>query len=115
MDSALPVLCPSVVNVSSGQITSIMDCYSATKLIYHARTPTKALLSYCRSFFQSVCILGYCLLPEALALIACRIFAIALHGTLLFALRITVIMVGFLWATWGNKMKMKFEALYEQY
>ncbi|GAU87484.1 hypothetical protein RvY_00319 [Ramazzottius varieornatus] len=54
------------------------------------------------SFFQSVCILGYCLLPEALALIACRIFAIALHGTVLFALRTTVITVGFLWATWAS-------------
>ncbi|OQV21278.1 Protein YIPF6 [Hypsibius exemplaris] len=55
------------------------------------------------SFFQSVCILGYCLLPPALALIACRIFAVTLgtHLTVLFALRIVVTAVGFLWATWA--------------
>jgi len=55
-----------------------------------------------RSFFQSVCVLGYCLLPTAIALILCRIILIAQQSTLLFTLRCIISEIGFLWATYGK-------------
>ncbi|KYN02699.1 Protein YIPF6 [Cyphomyrmex costatus] len=54
------------------------------------------------SFFQSVCVLGYCLLPTAIALILCRIILIVQQSTLLFTLRLVISMVGFLWATYAS-------------
>lgn len=54
------------------------------------------------SFFQSVCVLGYCLLPTAIALILCRIILIVQQTTLLFALRFVITMIGFLWATYAS-------------
>ncbi|KAJ8922466.1 hypothetical protein NQ315_007494 [Exocentrus adspersus] len=54
------------------------------------------------SFFQSVCVLGYCLLPTTIALIVCRVILLAKQTTLLFFLRFVVSMVGFAWATYGN-------------
>lgn len=54
------------------------------------------------SFFQSVCVLGYCLLPTAIALILCRIILIAQQTTLLFILRFIITMIGFLWATYAS-------------
>lgn len=54
------------------------------------------------SFFQSVCVLGYCLLPTAIALILCRIILIAQQSTLLFILRFVITMIGFLWATYAS-------------
>ncbi|XP_055331492.1 protein YIPF6-like [Paramacrobiotus metropolitanus] len=64
-------------------------------------TLNSKLLGGSISFFQSVCILGYCLLPPAMALITCRILAVSLqhHDTVLFLLRIIFTTVGFLWAT----------------
>lgn len=55
-----------------------------------------------RSFFQSVCVLGYCLLPTAIALILCRIILIVQQSSLLFTLRLMISMIGFLWATYGK-------------
>ncbi|XP_066145488.1 protein YIPF6 isoform X2 [Euwallacea fornicatus] len=54
------------------------------------------------SFFQSVCVLGYCLLPTTLALIACRFILLAEQSTLLFFIRFTVSMMGFIWATYAS-------------
>ncbi|GAB1868619.1 Protein YIPF [Camponotus japonicus] len=54
------------------------------------------------SFFQSVCVLGYCLLPTAIALILCRIILIVQQTTLLFILRFIITMIGFLWATYAS-------------
>ncbi|KAJ8976823.1 hypothetical protein NQ317_011819 [Molorchus minor] len=54
------------------------------------------------SFFQSVCVLGYCLLPTAFALIACRIILLFEQTNLLFFIRFTVSMVGFGWATYAS-------------
>ncbi|XP_025989823.1 protein YIPF6 [Solenopsis invicta] len=54
------------------------------------------------SFFQSVCVLGYCLLPTAIALILCRIILIMQQSTLLFTLRFVISMIGFLWATYAS-------------
>ncbi|XP_014250345.1 protein YIPF6 [Cimex lectularius] len=51
------------------------------------------------SFFQSVCVLGYCLLPTSLALIVCRLILFFTQSNLLFFLRLVVTTCGFLWAT----------------
>lgn len=54
------------------------------------------------SFFQSVCVLGYCLLPTTIALIVCRIILLMKQSTLLFVIRFVVTMVGFGWATFAS-------------
>ncbi|KAL0125192.1 hypothetical protein PUN28_004377 [Cardiocondyla obscurior] len=54
------------------------------------------------SFFQSVCVLGYCLLPNAIALIICRFILIMEQSTLLFVIRFIISTVGFLWATYAS-------------
>lgn len=54
------------------------------------------------SFFQSVCVLGYCLLPSCLSLILCRLILIAPPNKILFVLRFFVTCIGFVWATFGK-------------
>jgi len=54
------------------------------------------------SFFQSVCVLGYCLLPTTIALIVCRIILLAEQTYPLFFIRFTVSMTGFAWATYAS-------------
>lgn len=54
------------------------------------------------SFFQSVCVLGYCLLPLALSLLVCRIILFAGHTTLSLVIRAIVVLIGFGWATFAS-------------
>ncbi|KAL3267071.1 hypothetical protein HHI36_011212 [Cryptolaemus montrouzieri] len=54
------------------------------------------------SFLQSVCVLGYCLLPTAIALIVCRVILMAKQTDFLFFLRLVVSMTGFAWATYAS-------------
>ncbi|XP_005179878.1 protein YIPF6-like [Musca domestica] len=54
------------------------------------------------SFFQSVCVLGYCLTPVAISLIVCRIILLATQSPLLFFLRLLTTTLGFLWATYAS-------------
>ncbi|KAG7203780.1 hypothetical protein KM043_013801 [Ampulex compressa] len=54
------------------------------------------------SFFQSVCVLGYCLLPTCIALIICRIILMVEQTGYLFALRFIVTVIGFIWATYAS-------------
>ncbi|CAH0560065.1 unnamed protein product [Brassicogethes aeneus] len=54
------------------------------------------------SFFQSVCVLGYCLLPTTIALIICRIILLANQSNMLFFIRFAVSMAGFFWATYAS-------------
>ncbi|VDO64840.1 unnamed protein product [Haemonchus placei] len=49
------------------------------------------------SFFQSLCVIGYCLLPPFVAAIVCSIL---LHGRLFF-LRLLITAVGFCWSTFA--------------
>ncbi len=56
-----------------------------------------------RSFFQSVCVLGYCLTPVAAALIICRVILLAPQTKLLFFVRLLTTIMGFIWATYGKK------------
>ncbi|VVC95613.1 protein YIPF6 [Leptidea sinapis] len=62
-------------------------------------TLNSKLLGGNMSFFQSVCVLGYCLLPVALSLVICRIILFATQNTFLFFLRFVISMTGFMWAT----------------
>ena len=59
-------------------------------------------LFHFRSFFQSVCVLGYCILPLNVALIVCRLILLAKHTTALFAVRFVVVILGFAWSTFGK-------------
>ncbi|XP_022912747.1 protein YIPF6 [Onthophagus taurus] len=54
------------------------------------------------SFFQSVCVLGYCLLPTTISLIVCRVILLVEQTNLLFFIRFAVSMGGFAWATYAS-------------
>jgi len=53
------------------------------------------------SFFQSVCVLGYCLTPVAIALVVCKVILWAPHTSFLFFLRLATTSAGFIWATYA--------------
>jgi len=54
------------------------------------------------SFFQSVCVLGYCLTPLALSLIVCRAILVVTQTNFTFFLRLLTSTAGFLWATYAS-------------
>ncbi|XP_055682778.1 protein YIPF6 [Lutzomyia longipalpis] len=55
------------------------------------------------SFFQSVCVLGYCLTPVAVSLIVCQVILLASVQTkLLFFIRLVTTIGGFMWATYAS-------------
>jgi len=66
-----------------------------------AVTLNTKLLGGTISFFQSVCVLGYCLLPLAGALVLCRILLLVEQNTLLFLLRCGFTLIAFIWALWA--------------
>ena len=61
-----------------------------------------------RSFFQSVCTLGYCLLPLVFSLVVSRILLSlsAVHVTIFFC-RLAVIMFALVWSLWGEFLIIK--------
>ena len=59
-----------------------------------------------RSFFQSVCVLGYCVFPLNIATLVCMLTRVAISHILL---RVFVVGVGFLWSTRGATC---FDAVY---
>jgi len=54
------------------------------------------------SFFQSVCVLGYCLLPLSLSLFVCSLVLMATQTTGLLILRAIVVLIGFVWSTFAS-------------
>ncbi|KAJ7392927.1 Yip1 member 6 [Desmophyllum pertusum] len=54
------------------------------------------------SFFQSVCVLGYCILPLDIALTVCRLILITKQTLALFAVRFIVVILGFAWSTFAS-------------
>ncbi|XP_066104856.1 protein YIPF6 isoform X1 [Saccopteryx bilineata] len=50
------------------------------------------------SFFQSLCVLGYCILPLTVAMLVCRLVLLAEHGTINFMVRLFVVIVMFAWS-----------------
>ncbi|EFX89670.1 hypothetical protein DAPPUDRAFT_40598 [Daphnia pulex] len=66
-----------------------------------AVTINTKLLGGTISFFQSVCVLGYCLLPLSIALALCRIVLLLQQNTLFFVLRCGFSLTAFFWAVWA--------------
>lgn len=51
------------------------------------------------SFFQSVCVLGYCVFPLNIATLLCMVLKVVISHVLL---RLLIVTVGFLWSTRGT-------------
>ncbi|XP_042336474.1 protein YIPF6 [Sceloporus undulatus] len=62
-------------------------------------TLNSKLLGGTISFFQSLCVLGYCILPLTVALFVCRLVLIASAGTAGFIVRLLVVTAMFGWST----------------
>merc|ERR1711868_171024 len=54
------------------------------------------------SFFQSVCVLGYCLLPLVLSLILCMVVLLASQNLALVIVRCVIVLAGFVWSTFAS-------------
>lgn len=54
------------------------------------------------SFFQSLCVLGYCILPLTAAMVVCRVVLIGGSGTVSFAVRLVVVTASFGWSTFAS-------------
>lgn len=65
-------------------------------------TLNSKLLGGTISFLQSVCVLGYCLLPLTLAAIACQLILLAQQSAGLFAVRLIIVLVAFGWSTFAS-------------
>jgi len=65
-------------------------------------TMNTKLLGGSISFFQSVCVLGYCLLPLAISLILCRIVLTLTQNTALVIVRCFIVLAGFGWSTFAS-------------
>jgi len=61
-----------------------------------------------RSFFQSLCVLGYCILPLTVAMIVCRIVLLGGSGSFVFAVRLIVVTASFSWSTFGKNQSNSF-------
>lgn len=60
------------------------------------------------SFFQSVCVLGYCLTPLGLSLLVCKVLLILFsQSAFVFFLRLLAAAGGFAWATYASVMFME--------
>ncbi|XP_032701466.1 protein YIPF6 isoform X2 [Lontra canadensis] len=55
------------------------------------------------SFFQSLCVLGYCILPLTVAMLVCRLVLLAEPGPINFMVRFFVVIVMFAWSIVGLK------------
>lgn len=55
-----------------------------------------------RSFFQSLCVLGYCVLPLTVAMLVCRLVLLVGSGTISFIIRLVVVIAMFGWSTLGE-------------
>ncbi|XP_025132828.1 protein YIPF6 isoform X1 [Bubalus bubalis] len=50
------------------------------------------------SFFQSLCVLGYCILPLTMAMLVCRLVLLAEPGPVNFMVRLFVVIIMFAWS-----------------
>lgn len=57
---------------------------------------------FSRSFFQSLCVLGYCIMPLTVAMLVCRLVLLAGSGTISFIIRLIVVVAMFGWSTLGE-------------
>jgi hypothetical protein len=60
------------------------------------------------SFFQSVCVLGYCLTPLGISLMICKVLLILFsQSNFIFFLRLVASAGGFAWATYASVVFME--------
>lgn len=57
-----------------------------------------------RSFFQSLCVLGYCIFPLTVAMLVCRLVLLAEPGPINFMVRLFVVIVMFTWSIVGKNI-----------
>ncbi|XP_029349780.1 protein YIPF6 [Echeneis naucrates] len=65
-------------------------------------TLNSKLLGGTISFFQSLCVLGYCIMPLTVAMAVCRIVLIGGSGKVSFAVRLAVVTASFGWSTFAS-------------
>ncbi|XP_033875623.3 protein YIPF6-like [Acipenser ruthenus] len=65
-------------------------------------TLNSKLLGGTISFFQSLCVLGYCILPLTVAMIVCRLVLLGGTGTASFIVRFIVVVASFGWSTFAS-------------
>ncbi|KAG7255727.1 hypothetical protein CRUP_011756 [Coryphaenoides rupestris] len=65
-------------------------------------TLNSTLLGGTISFFQSLCVLGYCVLPLTVAMAVCRLVLLGGSGTASFVLRLVLVSVSFGWSTFAS-------------
>lgn len=60
-------------------------------------------LSFCSSFLQTVCVLGYCILPLVISLIVCRLLVFAGTKSLwLFIFRLAIVAFGLIYSSFAS-------------
>ena len=75
-----------------GKMCVIFVCFSLGTLIF--------LYS---SFFQSVCTLGYCLLPLTIAVLLSRVLlTLPVPQFVAHIIRLIVVLIGLIWSVWGE-------------
>ncbi|XP_061633384.1 protein YIPF6 [Phyllopteryx taeniolatus] len=65
-------------------------------------TLNSKLLGGTISFFQSLCVLGYCILPLTAAMVVCRLVLLGGAGAVSFAVRLAVVAPSFGWSTFAS-------------
>ncbi|KAL4656711.1 protein YIPF6 [Arapaima gigas] len=65
-------------------------------------TLNSKLLGGTISFFQSLCVLGYCILPLTVAMIVCRLVLLGGSGTGSFIVRLIMVVASFSWSTFAS-------------
>uniref|UniRef100_A0AAQ5YEZ1 Protein YIPF n=1 Tax=Amphiprion ocellaris TaxID=80972 RepID=A0AAQ5YEZ1_AMPOC len=65
-------------------------------------TLNSKLLGGTISFFQSLCVLGYCIMPLTVAMAVCRLVLLGGTGMVSFAVRLAVVTASFGWSTFAS-------------
>lgn len=65
-------------------------------------TLNSKLLGGTISFFQSLCVLGYCIMPLTVAMVVCRIVLVGSAGVVSFVVRLVVVTASFGWSTFAS-------------
>ncbi|MCJ8748945.1 hypothetical protein PDJAM_G00170410 [Pangasius djambal] len=65
-------------------------------------TVNSKLLGGTISFFQSLCVLGYCILPLTAAMLVCRLVLLTSNGLVSFIVRLVVVTASFGWSTFAS-------------
>lgn len=65
-------------------------------------TLNSKLLGGTLSFFQSLCVLGYCIMPLTAAMAVCRIVLLSTSGAVSFTVRLVVVIASFGWSTFAS-------------